>query len=167
MRAFRFLGAVRALKSPMRMHGRELCSNRTPYKCVFCPPVSWAQDSHPGIVVRFPAHPLSPIAYRRLQPLSRKSPQRARSVQLQVLGKLHLGCWGLNDLESQMGGPPLEIVNLPLAVCCLVDLRSLIHKLHPETQHAINQSGELCRHRLDRDRNGPRLATCSCPIPLR
>jgi hypothetical protein len=74
------------------------------------------------------------------------------SVQLRVVGKLPLRCWGLNDLESQMGGPPLEVVNLPLAVCGLIDLRSLIHKLHPETQHAIDQSGELCCHRLDRDR---------------
>jgi hypothetical protein len=52
------------------------------------------------------------------------------SVQLRVVGKLPLRCWGLNDLESQMGGPPLEVVNLPLAVsilsvttehfCCLI-----------------------------------------------
>ena len=74
------------------------------------------------------------------------------SVQLRVVGKLPLRCWGLNDLESQMGGSPLEVVNLPLAGCGLIDLRSLIHKLHPETQHAIDLSGELCCHRLDRDR---------------
>src|SRR5215472_3450143 len=80
--------------------------------------------------------------------LSRKSVRYSRPL----IRNFPLSCWLLNDLKSQMGGPPLEIVNLPLAVGCLVDLRSLIHKLHPKTQHTIDQSGELGCHRLDRDR---------------
>jgi len=42
------------------------------------------------------------------------------------------------------------MVDLPLAMCLLLDLRSLINEPHPVAQHAIDQPSELGRHSLGR-----------------
>jgi hypothetical protein len=46
-------------------------------------------------------------------------------------------------LESQVGGFPLEIVDLQLAVLGLVELGSLVHELHAVAQHAVDQWASL------------------------
>src|SRR5215831_19867548 len=64
-----------------------------------------------------------------------------------------LGGRSLDDLESQLGGFPLELLDLCLPVLSLVECRSLIDIFDPVAQHAVDQSGQLRGHGLDRDRS--------------
>src|SRR5260370_15490899 len=64
-----------------------------------------------------------------------------------------LGGRSLDDLESQLGGFPLELFDLYLPVLSLVERRSLIDIFHPVAQHAVDQAGQLRGHGLDRDRS--------------
>src|ERR1700746_3684788 len=57
--------------------------------------------------------------------------------------------WG--HLVSELGGFELEVLDLALAVLKLVEGRSLVHVFHPVAQDAVDQAGELGRHRLDGD----------------
>src|ERR1700687_2997134 len=62
-------------------------------------------------------------------------------------------CGSFDDLESQVGSFPLEIVDLQLAVLRVVELRSFVHELHPVAQHTVDQSGQLGRHSLNCNRS--------------
>jgi hypothetical protein len=62
-----------------------------------------------------------------------------------------LGGRGLDDLVSQIGSFPLEVLDLSLPVFSLIELRSSVHVFHPVAQHAVDQAGQLGRHGLDRD----------------
>src|SRR5216683_2189070 len=64
-----------------------------------------------------------------------------------------LSCRSFDDLKSQVGGFPLEIVDLQLAVLSVVELRSFVHELHPVAQHAVDQSSQFGRHSLNRNRS--------------
>src|SRR6516225_1923468 len=64
-----------------------------------------------------------------------------------------LGGRSLDDLESQLGGFPLELFDLYLPVLSLVERRSLIDIFHPVAQHAVDQAGQLRGHGFDRDRS--------------
>ena len=77
----------------------------------------------------------------------------ASKFALQKLRLRPLGCRSFDDFESQLGGFPLEITDLLLAMLRLVELRSAVHELHSVAQHAVDQSGQLGCHGLDRDRS--------------
>ena len=64
-----------------------------------------------------------------------------------------LSCRSFDDLESQVGGFPFEMVDLLLAVLDLVELRSPVDELHPVAEHAVDQAGQLGRHGLDGNRS--------------
>src|SRR4030081_121380 len=75
------------------------------------------------------------------QRLLGKDQTRAAYFSLQKLPPL--SCGSFDDLESQLGRSPLERVDLPLAVLNLVELRSSVHEVHAEAQHAVQQAGQL------------------------
>src|ERR1700752_582680 len=74
------------------------------------------------------------------------TPQKLRNSRF-------LGCRNWDDLVSQAGGLPLELLNLQLPVLKLVEVGSFVHVFHPVAQHAVNQAGQLGRHGLNGDRN--------------
>ena len=57
----------------------------------------------------------------------------------------------MDDLVSELGGFPLEVLDLSLPVFSVIELRSSVHVFHPGAQHAVDQAGQLGRHGLDRD----------------
>ena len=57
----------------------------------------------------------------------------------------------MDDLVSELGGFPLEVLDLSLPVFSVIELRSSVHVFHPVAQHAVDQAGQLGRHGLDRD----------------
>ena len=76
-----------------------------------------------------------------------KEPDQFPSPETCLLGRDRY--WG--DFVSQLGGFPLELLNLELAVFKFVEGRSLVHVFHPVAQHAVDQAGQLGRHGLDSD----------------
>ena len=62
-----------------------------------------------------------------------------------------LGGRGIDDLVSELGGFPLEVLDLKSLVFNLVERRSSVRVFHPVAQHAVDQAGQLGRHGLDRD----------------
>jgi hypothetical protein len=57
----------------------------------------------------------------------------------------------LDDLVTQLGGFPLEVLDLKSLVFNLVEGCSSVHVFHPVAQHAVDQASQLGRHGLDRD----------------
>lgn len=58
--------------------------------------------------------------------------------------------WGsFNDLEPEICGFALEIVNLEFAVLALVERFTSIDEWHPVAQYAIDQSSQLGGHSLN------------------
>ena len=74
-----------------------------------------------------------------------------------------LSCGSFDDLKSEIGGFPFEIVDLQFAVLGLVKLRSSVNELHPVAQHAIDQSGQLGRHSLNGN-GSPELGSQSAKL---
>jgi len=64
-----------------------------------------------------------------------------------------LDCRNWDDLVSQAGGFPLELLNLQLPVLNLVEVGSFVHVFHPVAQHAVNQAGQFGRHGLNGHRS--------------
>src|SRR6516225_2735798 len=99
----------------------------------------WSGPARVGVWLRFWRLSRSRRALPSPETLPRNSPQ-----------KLWSGCrgyWG--DLVSEAGGLPLELLNLEFAVFEFVEGCSSVHVFHPVAEHAVDQAGQLGRHRLD------------------
>src|SRR5438876_5953868 len=62
-----------------------------------------------------------------------------------------LRCRSFDDLESEIGGFALEIIDLQFAVLGVVKLRSSVDEWHAVAEHAIDQSSQLRCHSLNGD----------------
>ena len=76
---------------------------------------------------------------------------RGRADSLQKL--LNSSCESFDDLESELGSFPFQRINLELAVLGLIEFHPLVDVVHPVTQHAIYESGQLGGHGFDGDRS--------------
>src|ERR1700739_489783 len=68
-----------------------------------------------------------------------------------------------DDLESEIGGFALEIVNLQFAMLSVVKIGASIDELHSVAQHSIDKSSQLGRHSLNGDRS-PKLSSQSAKL---
>jgi len=64
-----------------------------------------------------------------------------------------LGCRNWDQLVSEAGGFPLELLHLQLPVLKFLEGGSFVHVFHPVAQHAVNQAGQLGRHGLNGHRS--------------
>src|SRR6266581_37572 len=115
----------------------------------------------------------------RLQNLTdhhqRESPEMEKPVPREAQAACRFNCWAskstlqklrcrsFDDLESEIGGFALEIVNLQFAVLGVVKLRSLVDEWHAVAQHAIDQSSQLGRHSLNGN-GSPELSSQSTEL---
>jgi hypothetical protein len=109
----------------------------TPHSC----PLSTSSPYPPSVSRSFTCFwcwPMTGVAFC--------TPQKLRNSRF-------LGCRNWDDLVSQAGGFPLELLNLELPVLKLVEVGSFVHVFHPVAQHAVNQAGQLGRHGLNGHRS--------------
>src|SRR6201993_2008639 len=74
-----------------------------------------------------------------------------------------LCCRSFDDLESEIGGFALEIVNLQFAMLSVVEIGSWIDELHSVAEHSIDQSSQLGRHSFNGNRS-PELSSQSAKL---
>ena len=62
-----------------------------------------------------------------------------------------LSCRSFDNFESKLGGLPLQMLNLELPVLSFVERSSSVYVFHAVAQYAVDQSGQLGGHGLDRN----------------